>query len=120
MMGSGISKNPTFLFQFTDDNAWTCNDHTCLDRCSFDDIIFEGMDDLKVNTETHYADNAEAVCEMAYTVMKNHKEFETFECKHEAYNMIAILISNSNLHHHVLHPLKGSPCKVCEKRPKKD
>jgi len=70
MMGSSSNLNPAYIFQFTQDESWTCNDHTCLDRCKFDQILFNSLENIKMVPKNHNADNAEAVCELAYSVMK--------------------------------------------------
>ena len=55
---------------WSQDESWTCNDHTCLDRCQFDQILFNSLENIKMVPKNHNADNAEAVCELAYSVMK--------------------------------------------------
>jgi len=55
---------------WSQDESWTCNDHTCLDRCKFDQILFNSLENIKMVPKNHNADNAEAVCELAYSVMK--------------------------------------------------
>ena len=113
MMGSSNNLNPAYIFQFTQDESWTCNDHTCLDRCQFDQILFNSLENIKIVSKNHNADNAEAVCELAYSVMKQETTLEQNNNNNCGFtkNEIAILISNSDLHHHVLQPHQGSPCK---------
>ena len=95
MMGSSDTDNPAYLIQFTYDQAWSCNDHTCLGRCTFDNTLFNSLEDVIMNNKSHFADNVEAACELG---MISHKKslITIFVQKHKIKNFIKKNFKNFN------------------------
>jgi hypothetical protein len=95
----------------------TCNGHNCLDKCEFDDILFNYLEDVQMNEDSHEDGNTEAACELAYYVMRStsndgpDNNTPYFGCDSDTRNEMAIVFANNDIHSHVQHPHRVSPCR---------
>jgi hypothetical protein len=89
-----------------------------LDTCEFDDIIFNYLEDVEMSPSSHEDGNTEAACELAYYIMRTYSNdgpgdglSGNFACPSSTRNEMAIVFANSDLHSHVRHPHRVSPCR---------
>jgi len=109
MLGADRNRNPISLIQFDEENAWRCNQLSCLDQCEASEILLnrhgEMLKDVRMDDDSKYDANVEAACRVAY------KSFE-YCIDEDIRNEMAISFFNSEFHYNVEKKYKQtySPC----------
>ena len=101
-------KNPFFAVQFDGEQAWSCNNWSCNERCDASDIIRNDFEDV---LESDARGRIEDACHLARKAMSN-------DCGPGTRKPLLVAIVNSNFDDHVLthHHYRESSCRLFQDR----